>query len=61
MKTLKGSTLVKTLAVILFLALCFSFAAGALSVGMLYSAGFYNRGTEAARELLTENLCQNEA
>ena len=61
MKTLKGSTLCKTLAVILFLALFLSFAVGALAVGMLYSADFYNRGTEAARELLTENLCQNEA
>ena len=61
MKKLKRSTLCKTLAVILFLALCLSFAAGALSVGMLYSAGYYSRGTEAARELLAENLCQNEA
>ena len=61
MKKLKRSTLCKTLAVILFLALCLSFAAGALSVGMLYSAGWYSRGTEAARELLAENLCQNEA
>ena len=39
MKKLKRSTLCKTLAVILFLALFLSFAAGALSVGMLYSAG----------------------
>ena len=61
MKTLKGSTLCKTLAVILFLVLCLSFAAGALAVGMLYSAGYYSRGIDAARELLTENLCQNEA
>lgn len=61
MKTLKGSTLCKTLAVILFLALFLGFAAGALGVGMLYSAGYYSRGMEAAREMLTENLCQNEA
>ena len=61
MKTLKGSTLCKTLAVILFLALFLSFAGGALSFGMLYSAGYYSRGAEAAREMLTENLCQNEA
>ena len=61
MKTLKGSTLCKTLAVILFLALFLSFAAGALSFGMLYSAGYYSRGAEAAREMLAENLCRNEA
>lgn len=61
MKTLKGSTLCKTLAVILFLALFLGFAAGALGVGMLYSAGYYSRGAEAAREMLTENLCRNEA
>ena len=61
MKTLKGSTLCKTLAVILFLALFLSFAGGALAVGMLYSAGYYSRGAEAAREMLTENLCRNEA
>ena len=61
MKTLKGSTLCKTLAVILFLALFLGFAAGALSFGMLYSAGYYSRGAEAAREMLAENLCRNEA
>ena len=61
MKTLKESTLAKTLAVILLLALFLGFAAGALAVGMLYSAGYYSRGTEAAREMLTENLCRNEA
>ena len=61
MKTLKGSTLCKTLAVILFLALFLSFAGGALAVGMLYSAGYYSRGAEAAREMLAENLCRNEA
>lgn len=61
MKTLKGSTLCKTLAVILFLALFLSFAGGALSFGMLYSAGYYSRGAEAAREMLAENLCRNEA
>ena len=61
MKRLKESALCKTIAVILFLALCLSFAVGALAVGMLYSAGYYSRGAEAAREMLTENLCQNEA
>lgn len=61
MKKLKESTLCKTIAVILFVALCLSFAAGALSVGMLYSAGWYSRGAEAARGMLTENLCRNEA
>ena len=61
MKRLKESALCKTIAVILFLALCLSFAAGALSFGMLYSAGYYSRGAEAAREMLTENLCRNEA
>lgn len=61
MKTLKGSTLCKTLAVVLFLALFLGFAAGALSFGMLYSAGYYSRGAEAAREMLAENLCRNEA
>lgn len=61
MKRLKESALCKTIAVILFLALCLSFAAGALAVGMLYSAGYYSRGAEAAREMLTENLCRNEA
>ena len=43
MKRLKESALCKTIAVILFLALCLSFAAGALSFGMLYSAGYYSR------------------
>ena len=61
MKRLKESALCKTIAVILFLALCLSFAAGALSFGMLYSAGYYSRGAEAAREMLAENLCRNEA
>lgn len=61
MKRLKESALCKTIAVILFLALCLSFAGGALAVGMLYSAGYYSRGAEAAREMLTENLCRNEA
>ena len=61
MKRLKESALCKTIAVILFLALFLGFAAGALSFGMLYSAGYYSRGAEAAREMLTENLCRNEA
>jgi len=61
MKKIKESTLAKTLAVILFLALCLSFASSALAVGMLYSAGWYSRGAAAAREMLADNLCQNEA
>ena len=61
MKRLKESALCKTIAVILFLALFLGFAAGALSFGMLYSAGYYSRGAEAAREMLAENLCRNEA
>ena len=61
MKRLKESALCKTIAVILFLALFLGFAAGALGVGMLYSAGYYSRGMEAAREMLAENLCRNEA
>ena len=40
MKKLKGSPAAKTIAVILFCVLCFSFALSALTVGMLYSAGF---------------------
>ena len=60
MKKLKGSTFAKTIAVILLLALCLCFAASALSLGMLYSAGFFNRGIDAARERLAQSLCAAE-
>ena len=61
MKKLKGSPAAKTIAVILFCALCFSFALSALTVGMLYSAGFYTKGEDAAREDLAQSLCSSEA
>ena len=60
MKKIKGSLLLKTLAAILFCALMLGFAFSALGLGMLYSAGWYSRGTEAARETLAKNLCHNE-
>ena len=60
MKKLKGSLLAKAIAAILFCALCLSFAVGALSVGMLYSAGYYSRGIDAARERLAQSLCAIE-
>ena len=61
MKKIKGSLFVKTIAVILFCALLLCCALSALSLGMLYSAGFYGQGAETARERLAENLCHNEA
>ena len=61
MNKLKGSFPAKAAAVLLFCLLCLGFAFSAAAVGMLYSAGFYSRGAETAREMLTENLCQNEA
>ena len=61
MKKIKGSLLLKAIAVILFCALALGFAASALGLGMLYSAGFYARGTEAARTDLAESLCRDEA
>ena len=60
MNKLKGSVFAKTLAVVLFCALCLSFAASALSLGMLYSAGFFSRGTDEARERLAQSLCALE-
>ena len=61
MKKLKGSPTAKTIAAILLCALCLSFAAGALAVGMLYSAGYYTKGEAAARENLAQSICQSEA
>ncbi len=60
MKKLKGSLLAKTIAVILFCVLCLGCAFSAAAVGMLYSADFYSRGEEAARESLAETLCADE-
>ncbi len=60
MKKLKGSAFVKTIAAILFPVLCLCFAAGAAAIGMLYSAGFFSRGTDAARERLAQSLCAAE-
>ena len=61
MNKLKGSLIAKSIAVILFCALCLSFALSALAVGMLYSAGFYGKGAAAAREHLAQSLCADEA
>ena len=61
MNKLKGSLIAKSIAVILFCALCLSFALSALAVGMLYSAGFYGKGAAAAREHLAQSLCASEA
>ena len=61
MKKLKGSMAAKTIAVILFCALCLGFAASAVAAGMLYSAGFYSRGAAAARGDLAQSLCADEA
>ena len=55
MKKLKGSAFAKTIAAILFPVLCLCFAAGAAAIGMLYSAGFFTRGTDAARERLAQS------
>ena len=60
MKKLKGSAFAKTIAAILFPVLCLCFAAGAAAIGMLYSAGFFTRGTDAARERLAQSLCAAE-
>ena len=60
MNKLKGSLIAKSIAVILFCALCLSFALSALAVGMLYSAGFYGKGAAAAREHLAQSLCADE-
>ena len=61
MNKLKGSLPAKALAAILFCALCLSFAFSALAAGMLYTAGFYDRGAAAARENLAQSLCADEA
>ena len=50
MNKLKGSLIAKSIAVILFCALCLGCAVSAAAAGMLYSAGLYSRGAEAARE-----------
>ncbi|MBQ3482113.1 MAG: HAMP domain-containing histidine kinase [Oscillospiraceae bacterium] len=60
MNRLKGSLFAKTLAVILFCALCLSFASSALAVGLLYTADYYGRGTDTARERLAQSLCADE-
>ena len=61
MNKLKGSFPAKAAAVLLFCLLCLGFAFSAAAVGMLYSAGFYSRGAEAARKTMTERLCYDEA
>ena len=61
MNKLKGSLIAKSIAVVLFCALCLSFALSAAAAGMLYSAGLYSRGVEAAREDLAQSLCSLEA
>ncbi len=61
MKTLKGSIACKLIAAALFIALCLVLAAGTLCLGMLYTAGLYSRGTEAARSTMAEAVCSNEA
>lgn len=60
MKKLKGSLLAKTIAVIFFCVLCLGCAFSAAGVGMLYSAGYYERGAATAREELAQNICMNE-
>ncbi len=61
MNKLKGSFPAKTIAVILFCALCLGCAFNAAAAGMLYSAGFYSRGAAAARGDLAQSLCADEA
>ena len=60
MKKLKASPLAKTIAVVLFCALCLGAAVSAAALGMLYTAGFYDRGADAAREELAQTLCSSE-
>ena len=60
MKKLKGSTFAKTIAAVLFCALCLGFAASAAAVGMLYTAGYFSEGEAAAREDLAQSLCADE-
>lgn len=57
MKKLKASLLAKTVAVILFCALCLSFAVSAAALGMLYTSNYYSRGLDAAQEDLAQTLC----
>lgn len=61
MNKLKGSLIAKSIAVILFCALCLGCAVSAAAAGMLYSAGFYGKGAAAAREHLAQSLCSLEA
>ena len=61
MNKLKGSLIAKSIAVILFCALCLGCAVSAAAAGMLYSAGFYGKGAAAAREHLAQSLCADEA
>ncbi len=61
MKKLKGSPLAKTIAILLFCALCLAFAGSTLGFGTLWSAGYYTKGEAAAREKLARTLCSNEA
>ena len=60
MKKLKGSLLAKSVAVVLFCALCLAAAVSALGVGMLYSSGYFFDGAAASREDLAQTLCYNE-
>ena len=60
MKKLKGSLFAKTIAVILFCALCLGFAFCALAAVNLYTAGFYKSGYEIARKNLMSDLCRQE-
>ena len=60
MKKLKGSLLAKTIAVVLFCALCLGFTVSAASVGMLYTAGYFSEGEAAARDDLAQTLCSDE-
>ncbi len=61
MNKLKGSLIAKSIAAILFCALCLGCAVSAAAAGMLYSAGFYGKGAAAAREHLAQSLCALEA
>ena len=61
MKKLKGSFPAKTIAVVLFCILCLGCVFNAAAAGMLYTAGFYDRGAAAARENLAQSLCALEA
>ena len=60
MKKLKGSLAAKTIAVVLFCALCLGFTVSAASVGMLYTAGYFSEDEAAAREDLAQTLCDGE-